>query len=111
MTGPLCEVCGKPLGDKSGILIRGYGYIHGDDDPDCKPELVRGSGNVFADLDLPNPEMRQERARCATIVLKLAEMSNAEFRLRGGEMTDQEILTARAVLRMAFENIFDGSKP
>ena len=33
-------------------------------------ELVQGSGNVFRDLDLPNPELEQFRALLASKIIK-----------------------------------------
>jgi predicted XRE-type DNA-binding protein len=33
-------------------------------------ELVHGSGNVFADLGMPNPELRQLRALLAAEIIK-----------------------------------------
>jgi len=36
-------------------------------------ELVRGSGNVFRDLNLPNPELEQLRAILASRIIKVLD--------------------------------------
>jgi helix-turn-helix protein len=41
-----------------------------------KVELERGSGNVFADLGLPNPEDRQAKARLMHVI-------NSEIKRQG----------------------------
>jgi hypothetical protein len=36
-------------------------------------ELARGSGNVFRDLDLPNPDLEQLRALLAAQIIKILD--------------------------------------
>ena len=43
-------------------------------------ELVRGSGNVFADLGMPNAEMEQLRAILAASIIKILDAENLTVR-------------------------------
>lgn len=43
-------------------------------------ELVRGSGNVFADLGMPNPEQRQLRAILAASIIKTLDAEKLTVR-------------------------------
>lgn len=43
-------------------------------------ELVRGSGNVFRDLDLPNPELEQFRATLAAQIIKALDAQKLSVR-------------------------------
>lgn len=43
-------------------------------------ELVRGSGNVFRDLDLPNPELEQFRATLAAQIIKTLDAQQLSVR-------------------------------
>ena len=43
-------------------------------------ELVRGSGNVFRDLNLPNPELEQFRAMLAAQVIKTLDAQKLSVR-------------------------------
>ena len=50
-------------------------------------ELVRGSGNVFRDLGLPNPELEQFRALLASQIIKTLDaekMTVREAEMRTG---------------------------
>ena len=43
-------------------------------------ELVHGSGNVFADLGMPNPEQRQLRAILAAAIIKTLDAERLTVR-------------------------------
>lgn len=43
-------------------------------------ELIRGSGNVFADLGMPNPEMEQLRARLAAGIIRTLDSDGLSVR-------------------------------
>ncbi len=43
-------------------------------------ELVRGSGNVFRDLGLPNPDLEQLRAILAAEIIKILDRRNLTVR-------------------------------
>jgi predicted XRE-type DNA-binding protein len=43
-------------------------------------ELVRGSGNVFRDLDLPNPDLEQLRAILAAQIIKALDRKGLSVR-------------------------------
>ena len=43
-------------------------------------ELVRGSGNVFRDLNLPNPELEQFRAMLAAQIIKTLDAQKLSVR-------------------------------
>ena len=43
-------------------------------------DLVRGSGNVYADLGIPNPEQRQLRAILAAEIIKTLDTDNLTVR-------------------------------
>ena len=47
---------------------------------DGELEIVRGSGNVFADLELPNPELEQLRACLASEIGKVLANENLGVR-------------------------------
>lgn len=49
-------------------------------------ELVHGSGNVFRDLGLPNPELEQLRAILAAQIIKTLDERGLTVR-RAGELT------------------------
>jgi predicted XRE-type DNA-binding protein len=49
-------------------------------------ERVRGSGNAFRDLDLPNPELEQLRAILAARIVKALDAEGLTIR-RAGELT------------------------
>jgi predicted XRE-type DNA-binding protein len=49
-------------------------------------ELIRGSGNIFRDLGLPNPELEQLRAILAAQIIKTLDVRSLTVR-RAGEMT------------------------
>ena len=49
-------------------------------DTDDDFELVHGSGNVFADLGLPNPEQRQLRAILAASIIKTLDAEKLTVR-------------------------------
>ena len=51
-----------------------------------KIELIRGSGNVFRDLDLPNPELEQFRAVLAARIIKVLDQTGMSVR-KAQEMT------------------------
>jgi predicted XRE-type DNA-binding protein len=50
-------------------------------------ELVHGSGNVFRDLGLPNPEAEQLKAILAAKIIAVLDMQNITVR-RAKEMTN-----------------------
>jgi predicted XRE-type DNA-binding protein len=43
-------------------------------------ELIRGSGNVFRDLDLPNPDLEQLRAILAAQIIKALDRKGLSVR-------------------------------
>ena len=45
-----------------------------------KIEIIRGSGNVFRDLDLPNPELEQFRAVLAARIIKVLDQTGMSVR-------------------------------
>ena len=49
-------------------------------------ELVHGSGNIFRDLGLPNPELEQLRAILAAQIVKTLDARGLSVR-RAGELT------------------------
>ncbi len=49
-------------------------------DTDDDFELVHGSGNVFADLGMPNPEQRQLRAILAASIIKTLDAEKLTVR-------------------------------
>lgn len=49
-------------------------------------ELVRGSGNVFRDLNLPNPDLEQLRAILAAQIIKILDRKGLSVR-KAGELT------------------------
>jgi len=49
-------------------------------------ELVQGSGNVFRDLDLPNPDLEQLRAILAAQIIKILDREGLSVR-KAGEIT------------------------
>jgi predicted XRE-type DNA-binding protein len=49
-------------------------------------ELARGSGNVFRDLDLPNPDLEQLRALLAAQIIKILDRDSLTVR-KAGELT------------------------
>ena len=49
-------------------------------DTDDDFELVHGSGNVFADLGMPNPEQRQLRAILAASIIKTLDAERLTVR-------------------------------
>lgn len=56
--------------------------MNGNDDPD----LVRGSGNIFRDLDLPEPELEQLRSILAARIIKALDEQGLTVR-RAQELT------------------------
>lgn len=48
--------------------------------PDEEFEVTRGSGNVFADLGLPDPEQRQLRAILAVSIIKALDSDGLTVR-------------------------------
>ena len=49
-------------------------------------ELVRGSGNVFRDFDMPNPDLEQLRAILAAQIIKILDRKGLTVR-KAGELT------------------------
>ena len=49
-------------------------------------KLARGSGNVFRDLDLPNPDLEQLRSLLAAQIIKTLDRDSLTVR-RAGELT------------------------
>lgn len=49
-------------------------------------EIVRGSGNVFRDLKMPNPELEQLRAVLAAQIIKIMDAQSLSVR-KAGELT------------------------
>jgi predicted XRE-type DNA-binding protein len=43
-------------------------------------EIVRGSGNVFRDLDLPNPDLEQLRSLLAAQIIKILDRESLTVR-------------------------------
>ena len=43
-------------------------------------EIVRGSGNVFRDLDLPNPDLEQLRSLLAAQIIKILDRDSLTVR-------------------------------
>ena len=56
------------------------------DDMDDELEVVRGSGNVFRDLGLPNPDLEQLRAILAARIVRVLDEEELTVR-RAQEMT------------------------
>jgi predicted XRE-type DNA-binding protein len=49
-------------------------------------EIVQGSGNVFRDLNLPNPDLEQLRAILAAQIIEILDRKGLSVR-KAGEMT------------------------
>lgn len=49
-------------------------------------ELARGSGNVFRDLDLPNPDLEQPRALLAARIIEILDRDSLTVR-KAGKLT------------------------
>ncbi len=43
-------------------------------------EIMRGSGNVFRDLDLPNPDLEQLKSLLAAQIIKILDRDNLTVR-------------------------------